>query len=74
MHSSMVSCLVLCWSHLLAGTAAAAHVQLRPAVVHHHAVVVATLPRLCIRLHLDVIDVLVAVRLLPHFFDDFVDV
>ena len=61
-------------THLLASTAAAPHVQLCTAADHGHSVVVAALPRLGISLHLDVVDVLVAVRLLPQLLDNLVDV
>ena len=61
-------------THLLSSTAPAPHVQLSTPTDHDHPVVVAALPRLCVCLHLDVVDVLVAVRLLPQLLDDLVDV
>ena len=60
--------------NLLASAAAAPHVQLSSAADHGYSVVVAALPRLCVSLHLNVVDVLVAVCLLPQLLDDFVDV
>ena len=61
-------------THLLASTAAASHIQLGTAADHSHPVVVAALPRLCIRLDLYVVNVLIAVRLLPQLLDDLIDV
>ncbi len=60
--------------YLLSSTAAASHVQLSSPTDHDYPVVVAALPTLCISLHLDVVNVLVAVRLLPQLLDDLVDV
>mmetsp|Transcript_13702 Transcript_13702/g.29420 ORF Transcript_13702/g.29420 Transcript_13702/m.29420 type:complete len:268 (-) Transcript_13702:342-1145(-) len=59
--------------HLLARTAAAAHLQLSPATVHHHPVVVGP-GAVLVRLDLYVVNVLAAVRLLPQLLDDLVDV
>ena len=61
-------------THLLSSTAPAPHVQLSTSTDHDHPVVVAALSCLCIGLHLDVVNVLVAVRLLPQLLDDLVDV
>ena len=62
--------------HLLAGRAAAAHVELGAAGEHDDAVVVgaAGMRAVRLRLDLDVIDVLIAVCLLPELLDDLVDV
>ena len=60
--------------YLLPSTAAASHVQVSSSTDHDHPVVVAALPTLCISLHLDVVNVLVAVRLLPQLLDDFIDI
>ena len=60
--------------YLLASTAAASHVQLSTAADHNHAVIVAALSTLCIRLYLDVVNVLNTVCLLPQLLDNLVDV
>ena len=60
--------------YLLPSTAAASHVQVGSPTDHDYPVVVAALSTLCISLHLDVVNVLVAVCLLPQLLDDLVDV
>ena len=65
--------LEVCHAHLLACAASASHVKLSSTSKHNHPIVVAAC---CVSIcfDLDVVNVLVAVRLLPQLLDDLVDV